>query len=111
MELGEAVGRFQDWLKANPEVAEALIPRDHYWLTSTQQALDVGLNGFGATLLAESFAVRRKDWEGKTLSILCYGKDRLPVWVTLREAPPFGLESREPGFPHPAGSEQERDDG
>jgi hypothetical protein len=51
----------------------------------------VGLNPFALQLVAESFAQNREGWGETKAHLPVCGKDRLPVWITLSNSPPEGV--------------------
>lgn len=62
------------------------------WIArTTQEQIDVGLNGFAVTLLAESFAHERERFGEDSILLVGYAKDGLPVYITVASVPPTEL--------------------
>lgn len=58
---------------------------------------DSKLNAWAVELLAESFAKCRPQWAGKAVVLIGYGKDELPVYISVSSQAPktLGKESEE----------------
>lgn len=54
-----------------------------YMCRDTQDVINAGLNGFGAALLAESFADDPDKFPEGGVLFTCYGHSGVPVYVTV----------------------------
>lgn len=64
--------------------------RPKFGAATMQEQVDIGINAFAVTLLAESFAKRRDEVGEESLCVIGYGKDEKPVYIVLSSLPPFG---------------------
>lgn len=92
--LMAALKSLQEWSDQNPEHLEALIGGKHGVCDQPQQAIDHGLNYFGAQLTAESFwrSESTADLESLLLYVRPDHTGQPDLWVLVSRKPVFLID-------------------
>ena len=93
-EQDAALDSLQEWANAHPEHLQALVGERHGYTETIQNAIDCGLNYFGAQLLAESFWEHQKTQELDSTTVVIQPTRRgMPVhWVVVSNRPMLFLD-------------------